>query len=187
MVHLRIVAPPDKTDAALEVLDSCPTVINVILLREAAHKPHGDVILCDVAREDASVVIEDLTGLGIHRDGSIAIELIDTALSHAADAAEKLAEGLPSDAVIWEEVTEHTSESASISAAFLCFNGARGPDRGRRHLPRQPDPHRRRDGRRPRVRAHRMASASPRCMAGRGSRRARSPRWPSGSRSRSGP
>jgi hypothetical protein len=81
MVHLRIVAPPDKTDAALEALDSCPTVINVIVLREAAHKPHGDVILCDVAREDPSVVIEDLTGLGIHRDGSIAIALIDTALS----------------------------------------------------------------------------------------------------------
>ena len=121
MVHLRIVAPPDKTERALEALDSCPTVINVIVLREAAHKPHGDVILCDVAREDASVVIEDLTGLGIQRDGSIAIELIDTALSDAADAAVELAEGLPSDAVIWEEVAEHTSESASISAAFLFF------------------------------------------------------------------
>src|SRR5919197_875913 len=43
-------------EAALEVLEACPTVINVIFLREAAHKPDGDVILCDVAREDASVI-----------------------------------------------------------------------------------------------------------------------------------
>jgi uncharacterized hydrophobic protein (TIGR00271 family) len=121
MVHLRIVAPREKAEPALEVLESCPTVINVIYLREAAHKPDGDVILCDVAREDASVIIEDLKALEIHRDGSIAVELVDTAVSDAADVAEKLAEGAPSDAVIWEEVSERTSESATLSASFLIF------------------------------------------------------------------
>ena len=121
MVHLRIVAAPEHFDAALDALDSCPTVINVIVLRGAAHKPDGDVILCDVPREDASVVIEDLKALGIHREGSIALELVDTAVSDAADVAVERAEGLPSDAVVWEEVTAHTSESASLSAAFLIF------------------------------------------------------------------
>jgi uncharacterized hydrophobic protein (TIGR00271 family) len=121
MVHLRIVAPREKAEPALEVLESCPTVINVIYLREVAHKPDGDVILCDVAREDASVVIEDLKALEIHREGSIAVELVDTAISDAADVAEELAEGAPSDAVIWEEVTERTSETASLSAGFLIF------------------------------------------------------------------
>src|SRR4051812_1637618 len=111
MVHLRIIAPRERSEPALEVLESSPTVINVIFLREAAHKPDGDVILCDVAREDASIVIEDLKALEIHREGSIAVELIDTAISDAADVAEQLAEGAPSDAVIWEEVSERTSES----------------------------------------------------------------------------
>jgi uncharacterized hydrophobic protein (TIGR00271 family) len=121
VVHLRIVAPREKAEAALEVLESCPSVINVIFLREAAHKPDGDVILCDVAREDASVIIEDLRALDIHREGSIAIELVDTALSDAAVVAEREAEGAPSDAVIWEEVTERTSESASLTAGFAIF------------------------------------------------------------------
>jgi uncharacterized hydrophobic protein (TIGR00271 family) len=121
VVHLRIVAPPEKAEPALEVLESCPSVINVIYLRGVARKPDGDVILCDVAREDASVVIEDLKALDIHRDGSIAVELVDTAVSDAADVAEERAAGAPSDAVIWEEVTERTSEVASLTAGFLVF------------------------------------------------------------------
>jgi hypothetical protein len=85
VVHLRIVAPHERTDAALEALESCASVINVIVLRDAARKPAGDVILCDVAREDASIIIEDLRALGIHHEGSIA--LVDTACPSAATRA----------------------------------------------------------------------------------------------------
>jgi len=96
-------------------------VLNVVHLHGAARKPDGDLVLCDVAREDASVIIRDLCDLGIDRDGSIAIEEIDTALSDAARRAEKAAAGLPSDAVVWEEVEERTSESAELSVSFLAF------------------------------------------------------------------
>lgn len=101
MVHLRIVAPPVRAAAALAILEPAPTVINVIHLPGAARKPDGDVILCDVAREDASVILEDLRALELDRDGSIAVELVDTALSQAAVAAEREAEGAPADAVVW--------------------------------------------------------------------------------------
>jgi uncharacterized hydrophobic protein (TIGR00271 family) len=121
MVHLRIIAPPGRVAAALEALESSPTVINVIHLPGAARKPKGDVILCDVAREEASVILEDLRGLALDREGSIAIELIDTALSDAAIVAERAAEGAPSDAVIWEDVTQRTSESALLTPGFLVF------------------------------------------------------------------
>ena len=66
MVHLRIVTPPERADAVLDVLDSAPSVINIIRLPAAARRPDGDVILADVAREDASVVLEDLKSLNIH-------------------------------------------------------------------------------------------------------------------------
>ncbi len=39
------------------------SVINVILVEGAARKPDGDVIMADVAREDASVVLSDLKQL----------------------------------------------------------------------------------------------------------------------------
>lgn len=121
MVHLRIVAPRAEAEEALRVLEETESVINVITLREAARKPDGDVILCDVAREDASVVLSDLRRIGIHHCGSISVQEIDTQISDAADAAERAAPGAPSDAVVWEEVVSRTSEDAALSAAFLVF------------------------------------------------------------------
>jgi uncharacterized hydrophobic protein (TIGR00271 family) len=121
VVHLRIVAPRAEADAALDVLLRTDSVVNVILHRDAARKPDGDVILCDVAREDASVVISDLRGLDIHHCGSISIEFIDTQISDVAIDAERAAPGMPSDAVIWEEVESRTSDIASFSGAFAAF------------------------------------------------------------------
>jgi uncharacterized hydrophobic protein (TIGR00271 family) len=121
VVHLRIVTPPEQAGAVIELLDACASVINVIRLPAAARKPDGDVILADVAREDTSVVLADLRRLGLHHTGSIAIDQIDTMLSDAAVAAERAAVGSPADAVVWEELTERTSESAELSASFLAF------------------------------------------------------------------
>ena len=103
------------------MLDCTESVINVIVLDAAARKPEGDVILCDVAREDASVVLADLKRLASHEDGSIALELIDTAISEHADRAEKHARGAPADAVVWEEVEQRTSENVELSAVFVLF------------------------------------------------------------------
>ena len=121
MIHLRIVAPEATAHQALELLCASPSVLNVVHLHGAAKKPRGDVILCDVAREDASVIISDLKELDIPREGSIAIEHIDTSISEAAIAAEKAARGLPSDAVVWEEVESRTSENTELSFSFVLF------------------------------------------------------------------
>jgi len=121
MIHLRIVAPEEVAHQALEVLSASPAVLNIVHLHGAATKPDGDLILCDVAREEASVIIGDLKELEIPRVGSIAVEHIETALSDAAEAAERAAPGLPSDAVVWEEVEQRTSENTELSVSFVAF------------------------------------------------------------------
>jgi len=121
MVHLRIVATPGKAARALEVLERSGPVCNIVVLEGAARRPEGDVILCDVPREEASVVIADLRDLGIDEDGSISLHTIDSQISAAARRAEEEAEGSPSDAVVWEEIEETTQESATLSVAFLTF------------------------------------------------------------------
>lgn len=121
MVHLRIVAPADAASKALELLCGSEAVLNVIHFAGASRKPKGDVILCDVAREDASLIIDDLRELDIPRTGSIAMEFVDTEISDAADEAERAAAGLPSDAVVWEEVESRTSEDTELSVSFLAF------------------------------------------------------------------
>ena len=121
VVHLRIVAPSDRSEKALELLNAYGSVSNVIFLKGAARRPDGDVILCDVAREDASVVLGDLRELEIPRVGSIALEYVDTHISEAAERAERHAPGSPADAVVWEQVEASTSENVELSGNFIAF------------------------------------------------------------------
>jgi uncharacterized hydrophobic protein (TIGR00271 family) len=121
VIHLRIVAPEEVAHQALGVLEESPAVLNIIHLHGVARKPDGDVILCDVAREEASVILGDLKELDIPRVGSIAVEHIETSISERADEAEEAAPGLPSDAVVWEEVEQRTSENTELSIGFVLF------------------------------------------------------------------
>jgi uncharacterized hydrophobic protein (TIGR00271 family) len=121
MVHLRIVVPSYQSEHALDLLNATPSVCNLVYLERVARKPEGDVILCDVAREEASIVISDLKELDIDKEGSIAMEVIDSQISSAGAAAVKAAQGLPTDAVVWEEVESRTSENVELSASFLIF------------------------------------------------------------------
>ncbi len=121
MIHLRIIAPADRSEQVHDLLCGLESVVNVVFLKGVAARPAGDLILCDVAREDASVVIADLKELDVHRDGSIALETIDTDISAAAERAEAHAEGAAADAVVWEEVEERTSENVELSGVFLVF------------------------------------------------------------------
>ncbi len=121
MIHLRIVARQGKTDRALELLERSGSVSNVVLLAGVARNPTGDVILADVAREDASIVISALTDLGVARDGAISLDPIDTQISEHAARAVEHARGAPGDAVVWEEVEAHTSEQVELSGTFLAF------------------------------------------------------------------
>lgn len=124
MIHLRIVAPGEIAQKVLELLCGAAPVLNVVHLPGASRKPEGDVILCDVTREDASVIIGDLKELRVHELGSIAVEELDSAISTAFEAAEKASPGLPSDAVVWEEVETRTSEQTELSVTFVLFTVA---------------------------------------------------------------
>ncbi len=121
MVHLRIVVPAAKSPRVVDLLEATRSVSSLARIEGAARKPLGDVVLCDVAREDASVVIEDLRELGVAEEGSISIEEIDSQLSAAAERAERAAGGFAGDAVVWEEVESRTSEATELNANFLAF------------------------------------------------------------------
>ena len=98
-----------------------PSALNLVRLSAASEKPDGDLILCDVAREDASVVVAELRELGLERDGSIVLEPVSSLVSDAARRAEQAAVGSPADAVVWETVEFQTSESAELSFSFLAL------------------------------------------------------------------
>ena len=121
MVHLRIVTPHDLTEKVIALLETSHSTSNLVRLDGAALKPSGDLILCDIAREDASVLVEDMKELGVPRRGSISITEIASQVSEAAREAERAAHGSGADAVVWEEVEARTSESTELSGTFVAF------------------------------------------------------------------
>jgi uncharacterized hydrophobic protein (TIGR00271 family) len=121
LLHLRIVVPGDLSDDVLRLLEREASACNLVHLPGAARRPEGDVVLVDIAREDASVVLADLRDLDVDHRGSISVEEVDFQLSDHMERVVDHAPGSPADAVVWEEVTSRTSETAELNWSFVLF------------------------------------------------------------------
>ncbi len=121
MLHLRLIVPVDQAADVLNFLQGDAAVTNVVVLSGAARQPAGDVVLCDVAREGASAVLEGLRELRIDQTGSIALENVDVSLSEVAREASRAAPGHRADALVWEEVESRTHEETTLSVTYLAF------------------------------------------------------------------
>jgi len=121
MLHLRVICPPEVTEAVVGRLREHPGAAHVVLFPGAAVQPVGDVVEADVAREATDDMISALCALGVDHSGGITLEQIDTALSDAADKAEEDAPGDGADAVVWEELLGRTGEESRLNLTFLAF------------------------------------------------------------------
>jgi uncharacterized hydrophobic protein (TIGR00271 family) len=121
IVNLRLVVPAGETAQVLELLEGSDAVASIVRVPGASIRPVGDLVLCDVAREEASVLVDELRRLGLDRTGSIAIDTGASTISAEATRAAIAASGSPADAVIWEEVEARTSETAELSFSFVAF------------------------------------------------------------------
>ena len=121
MLHLRITAPTDLASSAVEILEEDPAVSGLVVMPSAARKPEGDLVLADVAREAADGVIGQLRSLGIHKEGSIHVEPVQTWLSQSAFEAEQAAPGSSADTVVWAQVTQQAYEESELNWTYLTF------------------------------------------------------------------
>ena len=121
MLHMRVIAPADRSADVRDLLLAEPGVAHVILLPGVAVRPAGDVLEADVAREVVDELLGKLRHVGVDRAGGVTLEQIDTVLSDAADAAEEAAPGEGSDAVIWDEVVARTGEESRLSISYQAF------------------------------------------------------------------
>ncbi|MGI5130730.1 DUF389 domain-containing protein [Pseudonocardia sp. CA-107938] len=121
MMHLRVLSPPDRTDAVLDAVLGQIGATHVVALRGAAVQPAGDVVEADVTREAVDDVLGRLRELDVDRDGGITLEVIDTSLSDAADRAVEAAPGDPADAIIWDDLVARTGEESRLSISYQSF------------------------------------------------------------------
>ncbi|MFI8519033.1 DUF389 domain-containing protein [Streptomyces sp. NPDC085481] len=121
MLHLRLIVPPDRTQAAVDLIERTVGTTHLVVLPGAARDPAGDLVLCDVAREAGHELLAGLRELRIDQDGSIAVENIYLSLSKRAAQAEEEAPGEAADAVIWEQLTDATHEESTLTITYSAF------------------------------------------------------------------
>ncbi|WP_129307378.1 DUF389 domain-containing protein [Streptomyces sp. L2] len=121
MLHLRLIAPSDRTDDVVRLIEKTVGTTHLVVLPGAARDPAGDVVMCDVAREAGDELIAGLRHLGLDETGSISVEDIDLSLSRRADKAEAEAPGEGADAVLWEQLADATDEESTLSVTYVAF------------------------------------------------------------------
>ncbi|MFE2245686.1 DUF389 domain-containing protein [Streptomyces lavendulae] len=121
MLHLRMITPHTLTEQVVELIDRTVGTTHLVVLTGAARDPAGDVVMCDVAREAADELLQEMRSLGIDESGSIAVEHIDLSISRRADMAEEEAPGEAADAVIWEQLAESTHEESTLTITYSVF------------------------------------------------------------------
>ncbi|NJP32586.1 DUF389 domain-containing protein [Micromonospora thermarum] len=119
MLHLRVIAPPDRSTAVVDLLTTEPGVTHLAVLDGAARQPRGDLILCDVVRESADGVLHRLQQLGVEVHGGISADDVEMTISTAAERAAREAPGSGADAIVWDEIAAKTGEQTELSATYL--------------------------------------------------------------------
>jgi uncharacterized hydrophobic protein (TIGR00271 family) len=121
MLQLRILSPARLTDNVLEVLQSEPCVSGLALIEGAAIRPVGDLVSADLPREAVNDVVDRLRALGVHREGTIEIQRVDTWLSADGFNAELRAPGSSADTVVWANVAQRSYEESELNWTYLSF------------------------------------------------------------------
>jgi uncharacterized hydrophobic protein (TIGR00271 family) len=121
MLHLRVTTPSPLTDDVVGTLSDDPAVSSLVVMRGAAVRPEGDVVLADVAREAANEIVERMEALGVPQAGTIHLEPVSTWVSQAGYDAERDTPGSSADAVVWAEVTQRAYQETELNWTYLSF------------------------------------------------------------------
>lgn len=121
LVHFRLTAPRDLTDAVCATLLGHDWITNVTVQPGVVRQPAGDLVECDAAREKAGEIVERLSALGMDQRGGIVITTPTGTPFAAATAMGRAAPGHPDDAVIWGSVEERAEADAVPTISYHVF------------------------------------------------------------------
>ncbi|QZY28478.1 DUF389 domain-containing protein [Nocardioides coralli] len=120
--HLRLTVPPALVDDVLDLLVDNPCVTNLVRFEGVSLVPEGDLVECDVAREVATELLDDLHDVGLSERGGIVVLSPDNTPFAEAERIAAIAPGDPEDAVIWPEVVERAEGAGRPTVGYLAFS-----------------------------------------------------------------
>jgi uncharacterized hydrophobic protein (TIGR00271 family) len=120
-MSLRLIVAPERTEVVANTLEADLRVTNVVVMRGCAVKPPGDLVLCDVAREATSEVLDWLRDQGLYDEGGVVVTAVEATPSRNARATEVAALGAPDDAIVWDAVLDRAYGEVRGSWSFYAF------------------------------------------------------------------
>ncbi|MDI6911897.1 DUF389 domain-containing protein [Nocardioides sp.] len=121
LAHLRLTVPRELSEPVRTLLLEHACTTNVTVAEGACLRPEGDLVECDVAREQAGQLLDELDRLGLDESGGIVIMTPTGTPFAAARRLEAAAPGHPDDAVIWESVEAQAESGAVPTVSYLVF------------------------------------------------------------------
>ena len=121
LTHLRLTVPTELVADVVGALRARDCVTNLTLVPGASLDPAGDLVECDVAREQAGDLIGDLAATGLGERGGILVTTPVATPFAAAARIEAAAPGDPEDAVIWPAVRSKAEDGAHPTISFHVF------------------------------------------------------------------
>jgi len=121
MLALRVTAPHHLTADVVRCLEADPAVSALVVLRGAAVKPPGDVVMAEIAREAANQIVDRLQELGVHHEGSVHLEPVQTWISRPGFDAVARTPGNSADAVVWADITQIAYDGSELNWTYLSF------------------------------------------------------------------
>jgi uncharacterized hydrophobic protein (TIGR00271 family) len=121
MLSVRVTAPRPLAERLRADLADDASVCDLAVLAGAAEHGHGDVLLFEMARENANAIMSRLREAGVAESGSVVVSEPIAVLSDAAVRAERAAPGHPADGVLWAQLSDRSREDARPSATFFTF------------------------------------------------------------------
>lgn len=121
MIHIRAVSPPDLTDEVVGLLADDPRVLNLIVQRDAARRPDGDAVACDVLAGAANDVLHRLLEVHLDQRGTLVIEPVDMAFPGRASVEGRRELGPLSRAPVWEQVEARIRSGGRYPPSFYLY------------------------------------------------------------------
>lgn len=121
LVHFRLTTPATLTQDIVTAIGARAWVTNLTFQEGAVLQPPGDLVECDVAKEKAGVLLNELSSLGLDRVGGIVVTTPTGTPFDAARRLEASAPGHPDDAVIWEAVEAQAESGAVPTVSYHLF------------------------------------------------------------------
>jgi uncharacterized hydrophobic protein (TIGR00271 family) len=121
MITVRVTCPHALTESVIDVMRGAPNTSALVVMRDAALSPQGDVVEVDVPREGANLIVNALVDLGVPEEGTIKVLEIPTWISDTGLRAAKAAPGEGADAVVWSEVVERAYDDSALTFTYLAF------------------------------------------------------------------